>query len=125
MTDKQFIHAQELLDASYRLGVQILDSGFRPSFIVGVWRGGTPVGIAVQELLEEEFRPKRGRLILIPTMNPPAYRARQRARPGGLDLNRCFPGDAEAEEPERRLARQSSSSVSNRSSTPENALLGR
>ena len=25
---------------------------FRPSFIVGVWRGGTPVGIAVQEILD-------------------------------------------------------------------------
>jgi hypoxanthine phosphoribosyltransferase len=24
----------------------------RPSFIVGVWRGGTPVGIAVQEILD-------------------------------------------------------------------------
>ena len=25
-------------------------SGFRPSFIVAVWRGGAPIGIAVQEL---------------------------------------------------------------------------
>ena len=32
--------------------MQILESGFRPNFIVGVWRGGTPVGIAVQELLD-------------------------------------------------------------------------
>ena len=29
----------------------IFESGFRPDFIVGVWRGGTPVGIAVQEYL--------------------------------------------------------------------------
>ena len=36
----------------FRLGMQILDSGFRPTFIVGVWRGGSPVGIAVQELLD-------------------------------------------------------------------------
>ena len=26
-------------------------SDYRPDFIVGVWRGGTPVGIAVQEIL--------------------------------------------------------------------------
>jgi hypothetical protein len=39
-------------------------------------------------------------------MNPPAYRARQRAAPGGLDLNRCFPGDAHAPEREVRLARR-------------------
>lgn len=61
---------------------------------------------ALQEMLEEEIRPTRGRLIMCPVMNPPAYRARQRAAPGGLDLNRCFPGDAEAPERERRLARK-------------------
>lgn len=49
---KQFIDAQSLLETSFRLGVQVFDSGFRPSFIVGIWRGGTPVGIAVQELLD-------------------------------------------------------------------------
>jgi len=50
--EKEFISAQQLLDDSFELGVKILDSGFRPSFIAGVWRGGTPVGIAVQELLD-------------------------------------------------------------------------
>ncbi len=53
MAEKQFIKAQELLDDSFRLGIKILDSGFKPDFIVGIWRGGTPVGIAVQELLEQ------------------------------------------------------------------------
>lgn len=52
MSQKLFIDAQQLLDDSFRLGMQVLDSGFRPDFIVGVWRGGTPVGIAVQELLD-------------------------------------------------------------------------
>lgn len=37
---------------SFRLGLQIFKDGFRPNFIVGVWRGGTPVGIAVQEILD-------------------------------------------------------------------------
>lgn len=50
--DKVFIDAEELLKDSYELGVQILESGFRPTFIVGVWRGGTPVGIAIQEVLD-------------------------------------------------------------------------
>ena len=49
---KTYIGAQSLLEDSFRLGMQILESGFRPSFIVGIWRGGTPVGIAVQELLD-------------------------------------------------------------------------
>ncbi len=61
---------------------------------------------ALQELLEEEIRPARGRLIIIPVMNAAAYRARQRTRSGGPDLNRCFPGDSGDVEPERRLARR-------------------
>ena len=40
-----------MLDA-YRLGVAIYDSGFRPDFIVGLWRGGSSVGIVVQECLQ-------------------------------------------------------------------------
>jgi len=47
-----FIQAQDLLRDSFLLGKSIIDSGFRPDFIVGIWRGGTPVGIAVQELLD-------------------------------------------------------------------------
>jgi len=50
--ERHHITAQELLHDSFRLGMQILDSGFRPDFIIGIWRGGAPVGIAVQELLE-------------------------------------------------------------------------
>ncbi|MDP6103156.1 MAG: phosphoribosyltransferase family protein [Gammaproteobacteria bacterium] len=49
--DKIYISANELLSDSFKLGVQIHNSGFRPDFIVGVWRGGTPVGIAIQEIL--------------------------------------------------------------------------
>lgn len=59
---------------------------------------------ALEELLEEGLRPARGRLIVVPVMNPAAYRAQQRAAPGGLDLNRSFPGDADAPEVEKRLA---------------------
>lgn len=61
---------------------------------------------ALCELLEADIRPTHGRLVVVPVMNPPAYRARQRKAPGGLDLNRCFPGDAEAPEREIRLARR-------------------
>ena len=50
--DKIFISAEEQLLDSYRLGVKIHASGFRPDFIVGLWRGGSPVGIGVQDCLE-------------------------------------------------------------------------
>lgn len=52
MSEKLYINAQDLLIDSFRLGLQIYQSSFRPDFIVGVWRGGTPVGIAVQEILD-------------------------------------------------------------------------
>lgn len=50
--EKVYVSADELLRDSFRLGLQILDSGFSPRFIVGVWRGGAPTGIAVQEILD-------------------------------------------------------------------------
>jgi hypoxanthine phosphoribosyltransferase len=52
MDEKIYISAQQLLSDSFDLGFRIFKSGFHPSFIVGVWRGGTPVGIAVQEILD-------------------------------------------------------------------------
>ncbi len=35
-----------------RLGMNVFDSGFYPSFILAIWRGGAPIGIAVQEILQ-------------------------------------------------------------------------
>jgi hypoxanthine phosphoribosyltransferase len=49
---KEFISADSLLRDSFELAMQIVRSGFRPTFLVGVWRGGAPIGIAVQEVLE-------------------------------------------------------------------------
>ena len=51
-SNKQFISEEALLQDAYRLGVQIADSDFKPTFIVGLWRGGSVVGIAVQECLQ-------------------------------------------------------------------------
>ena len=50
--EKHYITAEDLLRDSFALGLQVIESGFHPDFIVAVWRGGTPVGIAVQELLK-------------------------------------------------------------------------
>lgn len=51
MSKKTWISAQQLLDDSYELGLQVLAADFIPTLVVGVWRGGTPVAIALQELL--------------------------------------------------------------------------
>lgn len=51
MSEKLYLDAQQLLEDSFSLAAQVFRSGFQPSFIVAVWRGGAPMGIAVQELL--------------------------------------------------------------------------
>jgi len=50
--EKTFITAESLLRDSMELGLQIVRSGFRPTFLVAIWRGGAPIGITVQEVLE-------------------------------------------------------------------------
>ena len=52
MRQKVYLDANELLELSFGLANQIAESGFVPTHIVGIWRGGAPIGIAVQELLE-------------------------------------------------------------------------
>jgi hypoxanthine phosphoribosyltransferase len=49
--DKTVLSARDLLEDSFELGVKILESGFEPTLIIAIWRGGTPVGMAVQEVL--------------------------------------------------------------------------
>ena len=51
-TEKFYIDEQSLLLDGYRLGRQIFASGFHPDFIAGIWRGGSAVGIVVQECLQ-------------------------------------------------------------------------
>ena len=49
---KKFVAANDLLCDSFKLATQIYKSGFQPDFLVGLWRGGSAVGIAVQEGLD-------------------------------------------------------------------------
>jgi hypothetical protein len=52
MADKLFVKEDDLICDSFRLGVNIFNDGFRPTFLVGLWRGGSSVGIYVQECLQ-------------------------------------------------------------------------
>jgi len=42
---KTFVAANDLLLDSFQLAANIYQSGFRPDFLVGLWRGGSAVGI--------------------------------------------------------------------------------
>ena len=50
--NERFIGANELLRDSFQLAANIYEAGFKPDFLVGLWRGGSAVGIAVQEGLD-------------------------------------------------------------------------
>lgn len=50
--NERFIGADELLQDSFQLAANIYEAGFKPDFLVGLWRGGSAVGIAVQEGLD-------------------------------------------------------------------------
>ncbi len=50
--NERFIGADELLQDSFQLAADIYEAGFEPDFLVGLWRGGSAVGIAVQEGLD-------------------------------------------------------------------------
>lgn len=51
MSEKLYISAQELLEDSWALAAKIIENGFKPDYIIAIWRGGAPIGIAVQEML--------------------------------------------------------------------------
>ncbi|MFC3121633.1 phosphoribosyltransferase [Agaribacter flavus] len=50
--NKRFIDSGALLRDSFLVADKVYQDGFRPDFIVGIWRGGAPIGIAVQEYFE-------------------------------------------------------------------------
>lgn len=52
MSDKFYLDAQELLEDSFKLAAEVIKSGFEPTFIVALWRGGVPMGVAVQDFLQ-------------------------------------------------------------------------
>ncbi len=52
MVEKIYLSSEDLHNDAYKLAANILQSGFRPKVIIALWRGGTPIGIAVQEFLD-------------------------------------------------------------------------
>ena len=48
---KTYITSEQLLRDSFELAKLIVASNYRPTFLLGVWRGGAPIAIAVHEVL--------------------------------------------------------------------------
>ena len=52
MIKKKYIKPNQLFQSSLELGMKIYDSGYKPNYISGIWRGGIQTAINIQELLE-------------------------------------------------------------------------
>jgi len=50
--EKFYLGSEKLLLDSFRLARRVWDSGWKPDVMLALWRGGTPVGVAVHEFFE-------------------------------------------------------------------------
>ncbi len=71
--EKIFLDARTLLINSVKLARLVWDDGYRPNYLIGVWRGGTPPGVAIHEF----FR-LRGLDPYHTTIKTQSYKALQR-----------------------------------------------
>ena len=51
-TKKHYLSANEYLSDIWSLAAKIRTSGWKPDFLVGLWRGGAPVAISVHEFFK-------------------------------------------------------------------------
>lgn len=49
---KVFVSPEQLRLASLRLAMQVVKSGFAPTHMIAVWRGGAPIGCVVHEVFK-------------------------------------------------------------------------
>ena len=54
---KTYLTANEVTRDSFLLAHKVFASGFRPEAVIALWRGGTPVGVVVQEYLQTRGNP--------------------------------------------------------------------
>ena len=52
MTAKHYIDATAYLHDNWKLAAMIRRSDWQPNFLVGLWRGGAPVAVAIHEFLK-------------------------------------------------------------------------
>ena len=52
LNDKNYLSADDFLRDVWRLAAAIRKSEWKPDFLVALWRGGTPPGIAIHEFLK-------------------------------------------------------------------------
>ena len=81
--NKIYVTATALFEDSCRLAASVLESGYRPNYLVALWRGGTPVGITIQELLAY-YGVKTDHIAIRTSLYETIGRRRERIRIHGL-----------------------------------------
>src|SRR5580765_8480171 len=85
--------------ANLMVPITVVHGGAGPTALVLAGNHGDeyPGQVALRKLMRELLAEQvRGRLILLPTLNPPACKAAARLSPlDGKNLNRAFPGRAD------------------------------
>lgn len=56
-TKKIYVSPQQLLEGSFKLAKLIFESNFRPTFLIALWCGGAPIGIAITEYFSYKETP--------------------------------------------------------------------
>ena len=51
---KHFLSANQLLEDSFALADMVHKSGYAPTLVIGIWRGGAPIAIAMHEYLSHQ-----------------------------------------------------------------------
>lgn len=49
---KSYVSPNKLHQLSYQLGLKVLEDKYRPTWIIGLWRGGCPPAMVVQAMLK-------------------------------------------------------------------------
>jgi len=52
LNDKHYLSANEFLQDTWKLAAAVRKSGWRPDYLIALWRGGAPVGVAIHEFLK-------------------------------------------------------------------------
>jgi len=76
--EKFYLGSEKLLLDSFKLARKVWDSGWKPDVMIALWRGGTPVGVAVHEFFE--YAGWRVRHMAVKTASYTGMGERQEAR---------------------------------------------
>ena len=95
MVEKRYLDAEKLLETMGHLGAMVLVSGFKPDFIVAIWRGGADWNrvAGVSENVRGDVRSHRDSDFLLPGYRSTVSRSRVWAQLSRRRVTDMLPSD--------------------------------